>query len=216
MKNSESAQKRKDSKGSRVGKAQSPKSIPTAAPRSATGSMTVKQLPTELWAAHRQDHDENGDSETLGVCVSRRDAAIVALNAALECAQDREAKLFYSTDASEKPITREQAFQWLLKGMPIVVIDTAVATCDLGEYDKYVAFCISSTTFALNPKPLKTYRVHVTERYSDSVDVVAESPEEASEIVEEMINSGKFDPSDTRANYDRDIDNVTELGPEDE
>lgn len=215
MKNSGSAQKRKDSKGSRAGKAQSPKSTPTAAPHSATESMTVKRLPTELWAAHRQDHDENGDSETLGVCVSKRDAAIVALNAALECAQGRGAKLFYSTDMSEKPVTKMHAFEWLLKGMPIMVIDTGVATLDGGEYDKYVAFCISSTTIVLDPKPLKTYRVHVTETYSDTVDVVAESPEQASEIAEEMINNGEFDPSANGDSYGRNVDDVTELDPKD-
>lgn len=178
--------------------------------------MTVKQLPTELWAAHRQDHDENGDGETLGVCVSKRDAVTVALNAALECAQDRQAKLFYSTDASEKPVTRAHAFEWLLKGMPIMVIDTGVATLDGGEYNEYVAFCVSSTTIVLDPKPIKMYRVHVTETYSDTVDVVAESPEQASEIAEEMINNGEFNPSDNGDSYGRIVSDIEELGPKDE
>lgn len=176
----------------------------------------MTRLPDELWAAHRQDHDENGDSETLGVCVSKHDAAIIALNAALECARDREAKLFYTTATSEKPVTRAHALEWLLKGMPLMVVDTEAARRDFGEYIDYVEFCISSTTFVLNPKPLKTYRVHVTERYSDSIDILAEGPGQASVIAEEMINSGEFNPSDNGDSYGRTVDDVTELDPKDE
>lgn len=174
------------------------------------------RLPTELWAAHRQDHDENEDGETLGVCVSQRDAAVVALNAALKCAQDRGAKIFDSTDTGAKPVTRAQAFSWLLKGMPVMVIDTDHAeVVRSGEYDEYVTFCISSTKLVLDPKPVRVFRVRVTESYSDTVDVIAESPDEASETAEEMINSGEFNPSDNGDSYGRNVDGVTELEPDD-
>ena len=174
------------------------------------------RLPDELWAAHRQDHDENGDGETLGICMSQRDAAVVALNAALKCAQDRAAKLFDSTDSGAKPVTRAQAFSWLLRGMPLMVIDTGHADTDIsGEYDEYVAFCISSTKLVLDPKPVRVFRVHVTESYSDTVDVIADDPRKASGIAEEMINCGEFNPSDNGDSYGRNVDDVTELEPDD-
>lgn len=180
-----------------------------------TGTLTTVQLPDELWAAHRRDHDENEEGETLGVCVSQRDAAVVALNAALECAQERAAKLFDSTDTGAKPVTRAQAFSWLLKGMPVMVIDRNNADSDDGEYHEYVAFCIATTKLVLDPQPVRVFRVHVTESYSDTVDVIAEGPGEASEIAEGMINCGEFNPSDNGDSYGRNVDDVTELEPDD-